>query len=68
MKREYLAAIEAAGFERIEVLGEDTYPIEPAASDPTAQAIRSDLSMSSEALNDLATSVASIKVFASKPA
>lgn len=67
MKQEYLAAIEAAGFDRIEVFGEDTYPIELAAFDPTAQAICSDSSMSSEALNDLATSVASIKVFASKP-
>jgi len=68
MKQAYLDAIEGAGFREIQVLAEDIYPVEPAASDPTAQAIRSDLSMSSEALNDLATSVASIKVFASKPA
>ncbi|MCK8604262.1 arsenite methyltransferase [Desulfoferrobacter suflitae] len=68
MKHEYLAAMEDAGFLEIKVVGEDIYPIELISGDPTAQAICSDSSMSPEALNDLATSVASIKVFASKPA
>lgn len=67
MKDEYLAAIEAAGFREIMVLGEDTYPIELMAADPIAQAIRGDLNLSEEEANDLSAAVASIKVSARKP-
>jgi SAM-dependent methyltransferase len=68
MKDEYLAAIEAAGFREIQVLGEDTYPIELMAADPIAQAICADLSLSEEGAKDLSTAVASIKISAKKPA
>jgi arsenite methyltransferase len=68
MKGEYLADIEAAGFEGIKVLGEDIYPIELMGADPIVQAIRSDLSLSDEGTAELSRSVASIKVFAAKPA
>ena len=67
MKQEYLAAVAAAGFHQIEVLGEDTYPIELMAADPTAQAICADLDLSPERAKDLSASVASIKVSALKP-
>ncbi len=67
MKEEYLAAIEAAGFREIEVVGEDTYPIQLLSTDPVAQAISADLQLSGEAAKDLAGSVASIKVSAIKP-
>jgi arsenite methyltransferase len=66
-KKDYLAAIEAAGFQAIMVLSEDTYPIELLASDPIAQAICADLNLSAEGTRDLSTSVASIKVSAVKP-
>jgi arsenite methyltransferase len=66
-KEEYLAAIEAAGFQEITVLSEDTYPLELMASDPIAQAICADLNLSAEGARDLSTSVASIKVSAVKP-
>ena len=67
LKGEYLDAIEAAGFREIEVLGEDTYPIELMAADPIAQAIRADLDLSEEGAKDLSAAVASIKIAARKP-
>ena len=67
MKGEYLAAIEAAGFRDIEILGEDIYPIELMSADPVVQAISVDPQLSEEAAKDLAGSVASIKVSAIKP-
>lgn len=67
LKRDYLAAIEAAGFGEVEVLGEDVYPIELTMADPLAQAIGVDLKMSEEAMKDLSAAVASIKIAALKP-
>jgi len=67
MKGEYLAAIEAAGFQEIKILGEDIYPIELMAADPIAQEICADLQLSDESAKDLSSSAASIKVSARKP-
>ncbi|MBF0549282.1 MAG: arsenite methyltransferase [Deltaproteobacteria bacterium] len=67
-KKEYLAAVEAAGFHEITVLSEDIYPIELMASDPLVHSICADLNLSANAVSDLAISVASIKVYATKPA
>jgi arsenite methyltransferase len=67
IKGEYLAAIEAAGFQEVRVVGEDTFPIEVVAADPLAQAIAADLKLSAEGAKNLAASVASIKVSATKP-
>lgn len=66
MKDEYLAAIEAAGFRDINILGEDIYPFELMSADPVVQAISVDPQLSGEAAKDLAGSVASIKVSAIK--
>jgi SAM-dependent methyltransferase len=67
MKGEYLATIEAAGFREIKIVGEDIYPLELMSADPMAQAICFDPQLSEEAAKDLAGSVASIKVSATKP-
>jgi arsenite methyltransferase len=67
MQEEYLAAIEVAGFQEMEILGEDTFPIELVAADPIGQAIFLDLNLSAESAKDLSQSVASIKVSAIKP-
>jgi SAM-dependent methyltransferase len=66
MKGEYLAAIEAAGFRDIKIMGEDIYPIELISADPVVQEISVELQLSGEATKDLAGSVASIKVSATK--
>lgn len=67
MKQKYLAAMEDAGFEEIQVIGEDIYPIELISGDPTLQAIYADLDLSSEKVKDLSAAVASLKVSAVKP-
>jgi len=67
-KKEYLEAIQAAGFKETKVLGEDTFPIEFLANDPTAREVAKNLKLSREKAKDLASAVVSIKVSAIKPA
>jgi SAM-dependent methyltransferase len=67
-KKEYLEAIQAAGFKETKVLGEAAFPAEFLANDPTAREIAKNLKLSREKANDLASSVVSIKVSAIKPA
>ena len=67
-KKEYLKAIQAAGFEETKVLGEATFPTELLANDPTAREVAKNLKLSRERAKDLASSVVSIKVSAIKPA
>lgn len=64
MREAYLAAIKAAGFREIRTVGEAIYPIELMSADQT---ICADARLSREAVQDLADSVASIKVSAVKP-
>ena len=66
-KREYLEAIQAAGFEKTEVLGETTFPVEFLANDPVVRKATSNLKLSRERARDLASSVVSMKVSAVKP-
>ena len=67
MKAEYLAAITAAGFRDLKVVGEDIYPVELAVSDPVAKAIYSDAGIISDHAEEISGSVASIKISAVKP-
>jgi len=67
-KKEYLEAIQAAGFGETNVLGEATFSVELLANDPTAREIAKNLKLSREKAKDLANSVVSIKVSAIKPA
>jgi len=66
MKKDYLDAIETAGFTQIEVLGEDVYPIELSMTDPIGQAGWPSAGLLPEDAKDLSSSVASIKVCAVK--
>jgi len=66
-KKEYLEAIQAAGFGETEILGEAAFPAEFLTNDPTAREIAKNLKLSPEKANDLANSVVSIKVSAVKP-
>ncbi len=67
MKDNYIGIIESVGFEDIKVLEETSFPIECMTNDPTAQAIMKDLEITQEMLSNLAKSVVSIKVSATKP-
>jgi len=66
-KEEYLKAIREAGFRETRVVGESTFPVELMANDPTAREIAKNFQLSQEKVNDLASAVASMKVFAVKP-
>ena len=67
-KKEYLEAIQAAGFGETKILGEAAFPTEFLANDPTAREVAKNLKLSREKAIDLASSVVSIKVSAIKPA
>jgi len=66
-KEKYLDCIRAAGFQEADVLAETNYPLDMALSDPTAKAIVETLGSAAKA-RELASSIASIKVYAKKPA
>jgi len=66
-KKEYLEAIQAAGFKETKVLGEAIFPTEFLANDPTAREVVKDLKLSPAKAKDLANSVVSLKVSAVKP-
>jgi SAM-dependent methyltransferase/N-acetylglutamate synthase-like GNAT family acetyltransferase len=67
LKEDYLAAIRAAGFDQVEVVGESSYDFgEPSqAQVAAAQALEPDIT--AQELKNAASSVTSIKVSATKP-
>ncbi len=68
LKADYLATIAAAGFTDISVVGEDRFPVEVPASDPTLQALVRESGLTADEPRAAAASVTSIKVAAAKPA
>jgi arsenite methyltransferase len=66
-KEKYLDSIRSAGFHGVNVLEETNYPIDIAMSDPTAKAVVEALGSPAKA-RELASSIASVKVQAQKPA
>lgn len=67
MKDEYVGAIESAGFRKVKIVDETSFPVELMANDPTAQAIIESSGISSEKVTEVAASVVSIKVEGVKP-
>jgi arsenite methyltransferase len=68
LKDQYVEAMRSAGFEDIQVIAEDVFPVDLVEHDPTAKAIIEGLKLSEGELKDLAYSVVSMKVAAVKPA
>ena len=66
-KKEYLDAIQAAGFHGTKILDEARPSAELLANDPTAQGIAKNLNLSREKAKELVQSVISMKVSAIKP-
>ena len=66
MRDEYIAAIETAGFSQVNVLGETVFPIEFMDNDPNIAKIAKDSGITPEKLTEVAESVVSLKVSASK--
>ena len=67
-KKEYLDAIQSAGFQGTKILDEARPSAELLANDPSAREIVKNLNLTRESAKDLARSVISMKVSAVKPA
>lgn len=62
MKNDYINAIKDAGFKDIRIIDESHYPVELMANDPTANAVIENFKVTSDEVEKIADSVASIKV------
>ena len=67
MEEEYLDAMREVGFREIKVRDETSFPIDYMANDPTAKAIMNKTEGLEEALEEISSSVVSIKVEGEKP-
>ena len=67
IKLDYLEAIAAAGFQEVSVLDQTNFPLDCLANDPTAQAIMNSLNLTPERATELASTIVSVKVYATKP-
>jgi SAM-dependent methyltransferase len=67
MKDEYMEAIKAVGFQEVEIVDEASFPIECMANDPTAKAVIKNSKIPLEKVEEVASSVISIKVYGVKP-
>ncbi len=67
LRDEYIGAIKAAGFQKVRIIDEKSFPIECMANDPTAKAIVENVNISPDKVKEVASSVTSIKVYAVKP-
>jgi hypothetical protein len=66
VKDEYIGAIKKAGFKDVKIAGEVHFPVEFMANDPTVKAAIEALNAPMEELMDVAASIVSIKVQATK--
>jgi ubiquinone/menaquinone biosynthesis C-methylase UbiE len=67
IKDEYIEAIKTAGFQQVRILQESFFPIDCMSGDPTAKAIIENLKIPPEKLEEIASSIISIKVYGVKP-
>jgi len=67
MKDRYIGMIKKAGFKKIKIIEESYFPVEWMANDATAKAIIENLKLTHEDINNIARSVASVKVSGVKP-
>jgi len=67
VREDYLDAIKEAGFKDIKILGEQDFPVDLMVSDPVAEALRKDSSLSPEELKKLSESIVSMKIQGFKP-
>lgn len=67
MKDKYLELIEKAGFTKVNVIEETHFPVKLMLNDPTAKALIKKTDTSKENLKDVAYTVVSVKVSATKP-
>jgi arsenite methyltransferase len=67
MKDEYLQKIKAAGFQDVRVIDETLFPVELMANDPTTKKVMEDLASPAEKVEEIRSSLTSIKVYGLQP-
>jgi len=67
LKDEYINTVKTAGFQDVQISDETSFPIELMANDSTAKADIENLKISPEKIEEIASSVVSIKVCGNKP-
>ena len=67
IRDEYIEAIKGAGFQKVKIIDETSFPIECMTNDPTAKTIVENLKIPLEKVRNIASSVVSIKVYGIKP-
>ncbi len=67
MKDKYLQMIKEAGFEKVKIVEETPFAVEYMINDPAAKAVIKASKLSTEKVKEIANTVASIKVFGTKP-
>lgn len=67
MRDEYIDAIRVSGFQEIRIIDEASFPFECMTNDSTAKAIIENAKIPSEKVEEVASSVLSIKVYGVKP-
>lgn len=67
LKDDYLSAIKKAGFQKVKVIDETTFPADFLDNDPIAHVIIENLKTSPERVKEAVSSVVSIKVSGTKP-
>lgn len=67
LKDKYVGAVEAAGFEGVEVVDEVQFPLDLMLNDPTAKAVMKEANIGLEDIKGIENTVASVKVSAVKP-
>lgn len=67
MRDKYIEVMKEAGFHEVEIIDESSFPIECMANDPTATALIANLKTPLEKVNEVTSSIRSIKVQGLKP-
>jgi ubiquinone/menaquinone biosynthesis C-methylase UbiE len=67
LKDEYIKAVKEAGFQDVEVIDEESFPVESIANDPTTKDLIEKFDFPAEKVEEIVKSVQSIKVSAVKP-
>jgi arsenite methyltransferase len=67
LKEDYIAAINNAGFQNVEIIDETSFPADFLNLDLLVESIKTYLKISTEEIQDIANSVVSIKISGNKP-
>ena len=67
LKEDYVTAIEKAGFEDVEIIDESSFPADFLDHDPLVDQIKTHINVSTDEIEEIASSVVSVKISGIKP-